>query len=54
MPSNTLSEPLSEINNVLRKSVFPNFYSQKMNFHPLYRDISRNMEVRSNEFKDLL
>lgn len=33
---------------------FPNFYSQKMNFHPLYHDISRNMEVQSNKFKDLL
>lgn len=33
---------------------FPNFYSQKMNFHPLYRDISGNMGVRSNMFKELL
>lgn len=33
---------------------FPNFYSQKMNYHQLYRGVSRNMEVRSNKFKDLL
>jgi hypothetical protein len=33
---------------------FPNFYSQKMNFRPLHRAVSRNIEVRSNKFKDLL
>lgn len=32
----------------------PNFYSQKMSFHRLYQDISRNMELQSNNFKDLL
>lgn len=33
---------------------FPNFYSQKMNFRPLHRAVSRNIEFRSNKFKDLL
>lgn len=33
---------------------FPNFYSQKMNFHPVYKAIDQNMELRSTKLKDLL
>lgn len=33
---------------------FPNFYSAKLNFHPVYETVSQNMEVRSRKFKDLL
>ncbi len=32
----------------------PNFYSQKLDFYPLYQCISQNMKTRSNQFKDLL
>ncbi|WP_275737859.1 hypothetical protein [Halorhabdus sp. SVX81] len=33
---------------------FPNFYSQKMDFQQLHRDVSRNLKSRSSKFEDLL
>lgn len=33
---------------------FPNFYSEKTNFHSVYEAIAQNMGIKSTKFKDLL